>query len=40
MIDAPLTTIHDRPALWFERQLAHPIARVWRAVSDPAELER
>ena len=40
MIDGTLTTIHDRPALRFERPLAHPIERVWRAVSEPAELER
>jgi uncharacterized protein YndB with AHSA1/START domain len=31
-------TIDDRPALIFERRLAHPIERVWRAVTDPAEL--
>jgi uncharacterized protein YndB with AHSA1/START domain len=28
----------DRPALTFERRLAHPVERVWRAVTDPAEL--
>jgi activator of Hsp90 ATPase-like protein len=32
------TTIDDRPALIFERRLAHPVAKVWRAVTDPAEL--
>ena len=31
-------TVDDRPALIFERRLAHPVERVWRAVSDPAEL--
>src|SRR5512141_824943 len=31
-------TIDDRPALIFERRLAHPVERVWRAVTDPAEL--
>jgi uncharacterized protein YndB with AHSA1/START domain len=31
-------TIDDRPALTFERRLAHPVERVWRAVTDPAEL--
>jgi uncharacterized protein YndB with AHSA1/START domain len=31
-------TIDDRPALTFERRLAHPVQRVWRAVTDPAEL--
>jgi uncharacterized protein YndB with AHSA1/START domain len=32
------TTIDDRPALIFERRLAHPVEKVWRAVTDPAEL--
>ncbi len=32
------TTIDGRPAVRFERRLAHPIDRVWRAISDPAEL--
>jgi uncharacterized protein YndB with AHSA1/START domain len=40
MIDGTLETIDGRPALRFERQLAHPVERVWRAVSEPAELER
>ena len=31
-------TIDDRPALTFERRLAHPVPRVWQAVTDPAEL--
>ena len=31
-------TVDDRPALTFERRLAHPVERVWRAVTDPAEL--
>ena len=31
-------TIDDRPALTFERPLAHPVQRVWQAVTDPAEL--
>jgi uncharacterized protein YndB with AHSA1/START domain len=35
-----LETIDGRPALRFERSLAYPIERVWRAVSVPAELER
>lgn len=39
MIDGTLTTIDDRPALRFERRLTHPVERVWRAVSEPAELE-
>jgi uncharacterized protein YndB with AHSA1/START domain len=32
------TTVDDRPALTFERRLQHPVERVWRAVTDPAEL--
>ena len=35
-----LETFHDRPALRFERRLDHPVERVWRAISEPAELER
>jgi len=31
-------TVDDRPALTFERLLAHPVERVWRAVTDPTEL--
>jgi uncharacterized protein YndB with AHSA1/START domain len=37
--DGTLETIDGRPALRFERHLPYPIERVWRAVSDPAELE-
>lgn len=33
-----LTSIDARPTLRFELDLAHPVQRVWRAVSDPAEL--
>jgi uncharacterized protein YndB with AHSA1/START domain len=40
MIDGTLETIDGRPALRFERHLAYPVERVWRAVSEPAELER
>lgn len=40
MIDGTLKTIDGRPALRFERHLAYPVERVWRAVSEPAELER
>ena len=40
MNDGTLETIDGRPALRFERTLAHPIERVWRAISEPAELER
>jgi uncharacterized protein YndB with AHSA1/START domain len=31
-------TIDDRPAVRFERRLAHPIDTVWRAVTEPDEL--
>jgi uncharacterized protein YndB with AHSA1/START domain len=40
MNDGTLETIDGRPALRFERILTHPVERVWRAVSVPAELER
>jgi uncharacterized protein YndB with AHSA1/START domain len=33
-------TVDGRPALVFERRLDHPIERVWRAVTEPAELAR
>ena len=35
-----LVTIDGRPALRFERRLRSPIERVWRAVTEPDELER
>src|SRR3954447_23807454 len=35
-----LATVDGRPALRFERRLNHPIERVWRAISEPAELAR
>ncbi|AOT05634.1 hypothetical protein ASPU41_15865 [Arthrobacter sp. U41] len=38
MIHGTLETIEGRPALRFERSLTHPVDRVWRAVSVPAEL--
>ena len=40
MTDGTLETTGGRSALRFERRLSHPIERVWRAVSEPAELER
>lgn len=40
MTDGSLETVDGRPALRFERMLAHPVDRVWRAISVPAELER
>jgi hypothetical protein len=39
-MNADLETIGGRPALRLERYLAHPVERVWRAVSDPAEVRR
>jgi uncharacterized protein YndB with AHSA1/START domain len=33
-------TVDGRPALRLERRLPHAIERVWRAVSEPAELAR
>jgi len=39
-MDGTLETIDGRRALRFERRLAHPVARVWRAVTEPAELDR
>ncbi|GAB3430913.1 SRPBCC domain-containing protein [Actinophytocola sediminis] len=38
MTDGTLETIEGRPALRFERTLAHSVERVWRAISTPAEL--
>lgn len=40
MMDGTLETIDGRSALRFERRLAYPVERVWRAVTEPAELER
>lgn len=39
-MDGTLETIDGRPALRFDRKLAHPVERVWRAIVVPAELER
>lgn len=36
--DGTLITVDGRPALRFERRYRHPIERVWRAVTDPAEM--
>jgi uncharacterized protein YndB with AHSA1/START domain len=33
-----LIDIDGRPALRFERRYAHPMERVWRAISDPKEM--
>ena len=35
-----LETVDGRPALRFERHLDHSVERVWRAVTEPAELAR
>jgi uncharacterized protein YndB with AHSA1/START domain len=32
-------TIENRPALRFERRLAHPVEAVWRAITESDELE-
>jgi uncharacterized protein YndB with AHSA1/START domain len=32
-------TIDERPTLRFERRIAHPVDAVWRAITDPEELE-
>src|SRR5258708_24141747 len=39
-MNANLQTIDGRVALHFEGYLAHPVERVWRAVSGPTELGR
>ncbi len=36
--EATLHTVNGQPTLRFERRLAHSPAKVWRAVSDPAEM--
>lgn len=36
--EGTLVHIEGRPALRFERRYAHPVERVWRAVTDPAEM--
>jgi uncharacterized protein YndB with AHSA1/START domain len=38
MITGTLHTVDGRPALRFERRMAHAPERVWRAVTEPAEL--
>ncbi len=40
MMDGDLISIDNRPALRFERRLDHSVERVWRAVTEPAELDR
>ena len=36
--EGTLVHIEGRPALRFERRYAHPLPRVWRAVTDPSEM--
>lgn len=36
--EGTLITLDGHPALRFERRYRHPIERVWRAVTDPAEM--
>ncbi|SDY71588.1 Uncharacterized conserved protein YndB, AHSA1/START domain [Amycolatopsis xylanica] len=36
---ATLHTVEERPMLRLERKLAHPPEKVWRAITDPAELK-
>lgn len=35
---AALQTIDGKPVLRFQRRLGHPPHKVWKAISDPAEL--
>ncbi|MGI5228878.1 SRPBCC family protein [Actinoallomurus sp. CA-142502] len=37
-MNATLHTTDGRSVLRFERRLAHPVEKVWRAVTDPAEM--
>jgi uncharacterized protein YndB with AHSA1/START domain len=39
MNDATLTYVNGEPTLRFERRLRHAPAKVWRAVTEPAELK-
>lgn len=38
-MNAELLTVDGKPVLRLERRLAHPPAKVWRAITDPAELK-
>ncbi|MDI5977511.1 SRPBCC family protein [Amycolatopsis magusensis] len=40
MNPAVLSAIGDKPVLRFERELAHSPAKVWRAITEPAEMAR
>jgi uncharacterized protein YndB with AHSA1/START domain len=37
-VNGSLHTIDGRNVLRFERRLAHPVGKVWRAITEPAEL--
>lgn len=37
-MDGTLHMIDGKPVLRFERRLSHPIDKVWRALTDPAEI--
>jgi uncharacterized protein YndB with AHSA1/START domain len=37
-VNATLETANNRPVLRFERRLAHSPEKVWKAITDPAEL--
>jgi uncharacterized protein YndB with AHSA1/START domain len=37
-VEGTLQTVDGRAVLRFERRLAHPAEKVWRAITDPAEL--
>lgn len=39
-MNGTLETIDGRPALRFERRLAQPVPRVWRALTEPDELKQ
>lgn len=38
MTRADLHTVNGAPVLRFERDLTHPVAKVWRAITEPGEL--
>jgi uncharacterized protein YndB with AHSA1/START domain len=37
-VDGTLHDVDGHPVLRFERRLRHPVARVWRALTDPTEM--
>jgi len=37
-VNGTLQTVDGRSVLRFERRLAHPLAKVWRAITEPAQL--